>query len=43
VAVPCADFVAIQADHEPTADEWKNILSENGFTEEQIDVILADE
>lgn len=43
VAVPCADFVAIQADHEPTNEEWRTVLSENGFTDEQIDVILAGE
>ena len=43
VAVPCADFVAVQADHEPTVEEWRTVLSENGFTDEQIDVILAGE
>lgn len=43
VAVPCADFVVVQADHEPTVEEWRTVLSENGFTDEQIDVILAGE
>lgn len=43
VAVPCADFVAVQADHEPTAEEWRTVLLENEFTSEQIDVILAGE
>lgn len=43
VAVPCADFVAVQADHEPTEEEWENVLSENGFEKEQIDIILAGE
>lgn len=43
VLIPSADFVAVQADHEPTDEEWRTVLSENGFTKEQIDVILAGE
>lgn len=43
VSIPCADFVVVQADHEPSDEEWQAVLSENGFTKEQIDVILAGE
>lgn len=38
--VPTADYVSVQADHEPTDEEWSKVLSEQGFTEEQISAIL---
>lgn len=41
--IPCADFVAVQADHEPTNEEWREILSENGYSEERITLILSKE
>jgi hypothetical protein len=43
VSVPAADFVSVQADHEPTDAEWREVLSENGFDDTTIDTILADE
>lgn len=41
--IPCADFVAVQADHEPTDEEWRSVLTEQGYTDERIDVILSGE
>lgn len=41
--IPCADFVAVQADHEPTDEEWRLVLTEQGYTDERIDVILSGE
>lgn len=41
--IPCADFVAVQADHEPTDEEWRDVLSENGYSEERITTILIGE
>lgn len=38
--VPTADYVSVQADHEPTDEEWSEVLSERGYTEEQISAIL---
>jgi hypothetical protein len=35
--------VSVQADHEPTDAEWREVLSENGFDDTTIDTILADE
>ena len=42
VLVPTADFVAVQADHEPTDEEWRMVLAEQGYTEEQITAILSE-
>ena len=42
VSIPVADFVAVQADHEPTTEEWTTVLLENGFTEEDAQTILAE-
>lgn len=40
--VPTADFVSVQADHEPTDEEWRTVLKEEGdFSDEEIDVILG--
>lgn len=41
--VPCADYVAVLNDHEPTDDEWTTILSANGYTADQITAILKGE
>jgi hypothetical protein len=40
VTIPVADYVSVQADHEPTDEEWREVLSENGFSDEEIDKIL---
>lgn len=42
VSIPVADFVAVQADHEPTTEEWTSVLLENGFKEEDVQTILAE-
>jgi hypothetical protein len=40
VTIPVADYVSVQADHEPSDEEWREALSENGFSDEEIDKIL---
>lgn len=41
--VPTAEYVSVQADHEPTDDEWTEVLALNGYTAEQITNILSKE
>ena len=43
VLVPCADYVAVQNPVEPTDEEWRECLTEVGYTAEKIDLILAGE
>ena len=43
ITVPCADYVAVLSDHEPTEDEWTAVLSANGYTADQITAILKGE
>ncbi len=40
--IPVADFVSCLYDTEPTDQEWRVLLSANGYTEGQIDEILAE-
>jgi hypothetical protein len=40
VDIPCADFVSVQADQEPTDEEWTEVLTEAGYTSEKITEIL---
>lgn len=41
VLVPTADYISVQANHEPTDEEWKAVMQEGGLTEEQIEGILG--
>jgi hypothetical protein len=43
ITVPCADYVAVLSDHDPTDDEWTAVLSANGYTADQITAILKGE
>lgn len=38
--IPVADFVSCISEAEMTLDNWANLLSANGFTQEQINTIL---
>jgi hypothetical protein len=40
--IPVADFVSCLNDTEPTDQEWRVLLSNNGYTEGQINDILAE-
>ena len=40
VQVPTADYVAASCDHEPTDEEWTELLTAEGFTATQIKKIL---
>jgi hypothetical protein len=35
--------VSVQADHEPTDDEWRETLAEQGFEGEEIEEIIEGE
>lgn len=41
VKVPTADFVAASCDHEPTDEEWTELLTAEGFKATEIKKILA--
>lgn len=36
-----ANFVSMQCDHEPSDDEWRQLLTEEGYSEEQIKEIIG--
>ena len=40
--VPVADFVACLSSSTPTDQAWRELLTANGYTEEQITTILAE-
>lgn len=40
--IPTAEYVSVQADHDPTDEEWTEVLAEQGYTEEQITNILSE-
>lgn len=40
VTIPTADYVSIQADHDPSDEEWADVLTANGFTSEEVQQIL---
>lgn len=40
--IPVADFVACLSSSEPTDPEWRELLTANGYSEEQVTMILAE-
>lgn len=42
VMVSVADFVSVVADHEPAQEEWEQVLLAEGYTSEDITLILED-
>lgn len=38
--IPAADFVSVVADHEPTIEEWTEVLRSNGYDDERIALII---
>lgn len=42
ITVPVADFVACLSSSTPTDQAWRELLTANGYTEEQVTTILAE-
>lgn len=41
ITVLTANFVSMQCDHEPSDEEWRQLLKEEGYNEEQINTIIG--